>query len=380
MAFQHQEQKGADNHSVTCNNHVLAIAACIARNDETSFSDTIVVPATSSTTPSNFYSSSPLPRRHEERTAARMQARRPRSDWDVAAAVADARSYPLPPVFRARSISTIIKKSDGGNNEDRHGNNTTIVNDNHNHNHSHAFKYNGSDIANDQYNGNGINAMDEDELNAKRREAQSKERNRVHARRTRHRKKEQLVALQSKLQRLQATNKSLTQRLEELRVANILFGLSEPNANAYDRDTTIVSLLEEAFEIGGKDIFKKLQRPKRKRVVSDASDMAMSSSVNVNTNTNMASITSTACDVHGIPNCKSTGGASCVFSDSGHGNSNINGNRNGNATLSLEMEIDGKMISIGGEGPSSVDLKTKTLTDKDGLQTKLTDIQVEDIK
>lgn len=102
------------------------------------------------------------------------------------------------------------------------------------------------------------------EENSERRIARSRERNREHARRTRIRKKAQMEALQSKVRGLQAESKVLKQSLEECSIASILVGLSSG-----EHDETIQSLVKEATEIEGKDVFK-IVAGKRKRFVSDA--------------------------------------------------------------------------------------------------------------
>lgn len=117
---------------------------------------------------------------------------------------------------------------------------------------------------------------------AERRIARSRERNREHARRTRLRKKAQLESLQSKVKGLQAESKVLKQSLEECSIASILVGLSSG-----ERDATIQSLLKEATEIEGKDIFK-IVGGKRKRFVSDVCERASQPlKVNINGQTTL---------------------------------------------------------------------------------------------
>ncbi len=174
-----------------------------------------------------------------------------------------------------------------------------------------------------------------EEEDAKRRMARSRERNREHARRTRRRKKAQLEALQSKVQDLQAANKTLKQSLEECRIASILVGFSVSDGD--DRDAAIQSLLKEANEIEGKEIFKRLMGGKRTRFVSDASDIA------------------------------NAGVATSVVS----GNS---------VSVPLKIEINGQTAIIGGDGKSHLNWKTGVYTDENGVRSLLTNQQLESLR
>lgn len=175
------------------------------------------------------------------------------------------------------------------------------------------------------------------EEDAKRRMARSRERNREHARRTRRRKKAQLEALQSKVQCLQAENKTLKQSLEECRIASILVGFSASDED--DRDATIQSLLKEANEIEGKDIFKRLMGGKRTRFVSDASDITSSG----------------------------TGVSTSVVSGS-------------SVSVPLKIEINGQTAIIGGDGQSHLNWKTGVYTDENGVRSLLTNQQLESLR
>lgn len=178
-------------------------------------------------------------------------------------------------------------------------------------------------------------ASGNEEEDAKRRMARSRERNREHARRTRRRKKAQLEALQSKIQSLQAENKTLKQSLEECRIASILVGFSVSDGD--DRDATIQSLLQEANEIEGKEIFKRLIGGKRTRFVSDASDMAG----------------------QGVA-------ASMVAGSS--------------VSVPLKIEINGQTAIIGGDGKSHLNWKTGVYTDENGVRSMLTNQQLESLR
>lgn len=173
-----------------------------------------------------------------------------------------------------------------------------------------------------------------EEEDAKRRMARSRERNREHARRTRRRKKAQLEALQSKVQDLQAENKSLKQSLEECRIASILVGFSVSDGD--DRDAAIQSLLKEANEIEGKEIFKRLMGGKRTRFVSDASDIA------------------------------NAGVAASVVPSS--------------VSVPLKIEINGQTAIIGGDGKSHLNWKTGVYTDENGVRSLLTNQQLESLR
>ena len=174
-----------------------------------------------------------------------------------------------------------------------------------------------------------------EEEDAKRRMARSRERNREHARRTRRRKKAQLEALQSKVQDLQVENKTLKQSLEECRIASILVGFSVSDGD--DRDAVIQSLLKEANEIEGKEIFKRLMGGKRTRFVSDASDIAN------------AGVT-----------------ASFVSGSS--------------VSVPLKIEINGQTAIIGGDGKSHLNWKTGVYTDENGVRSLLTNQQLESLR
>jgi bZIP transcription factor len=125
----------------------------------------------------------------------------------------------------------------------------------------------------------GHDRNDEDEG---RRVARSRERNREHARRTRIRKKAQLEALQSKVKGLQAESKVLKQSLEECSIASILVGLSSG-----ERDATIQSLLKEATEIEGKDIFKIVGGKRKRFVLEPCGRTSQPLKVNINGQTTL---------------------------------------------------------------------------------------------
>lgn len=193
----------------------------------------------------------------------------------------------------------------------------------------------GIDIDNVNHNDDDITIGNEED--AKRRMARSRERNREHARRTRRRKKAQLEALQSKVQCLQAENKTLKQSLEECRIASILVGFSVSDAD--DRDAAIQSLLKEANDIEGKEIFKRLMGGKRTRFVSDASDIA-----------NNGTSVSTS-----VISCSSV-------------------------SIPLKIEINGQTAIIGGEGQSHLNWKTGVYTDEKGVRSLLTNQQLESLR
>jgi bZIP transcription factor len=158
------------------------------------------------------------------------------------------------------------------------------------------------------------------EVDAERRIARSRERNREHARKTRLRKKAQLQALQSKVKGLQAEAKVLKQSLEECSIASILVGLSSG-----ERDATIQALLKEANAIENKEIFQ-VVAGKRKRFLSDASS---SSSERLTP-----------------------------------------------AQQVLEIKVGGQTIKVGG-GRSQINWKSGLYLDEDGVQRQLTNAQLE---
>jgi hypothetical protein len=189
-------------------------------------------------------------------------------------------------------------------------------------------------IDNENNDNDGAIGNEED---AERRMARSRERNREHARRTRRRKKAQLEALQSKVQCLQAENKSLKQSLEECRIASILVGFSVSDGD--DRDATIQLLVNEANEIEGKDIFKRLMGGKRTRFVSDASDIASNG----------------------------TGVSTSVLSG-------------GSVSIPLKIKINGQTTLIGGDNQSHLNWKTGVYTDENGVRSILTNQQLESLR
>jgi hypothetical protein len=189
-------------------------------------------------------------------------------------------------------------------------------------------------IDNENNDNDGAIGNEED---AERRMARSRERNREHARRTRRRKKAQLEALQSKVQCLQAENKSLKQSLEECRIASILVGFSVSDGD--DRDATIQLLVNEANEIEGKGIFKRLMGGKRTRFVSDASDIASNG----------------------------TGVSTSVLSG-------------GSVSIPLKIKINGQTTLIGGDNQSHLNWKTGVYTDENGVRSILTNQQLESLR
>lgn len=106
----------------------------------------------------------------------------------------------------------------------------------------------------------------EDEEDAEKRLARSRERNREHARRTRLRKKAQLEALQSKVKGLEAERQTLRQQIEECSIASILLGLSSG-----EQDQATQNLLDSTGKSGVKSSkVALLAEGNRKRFVSDA--------------------------------------------------------------------------------------------------------------
>jgi len=98
----------------------------------------------------------------------------------------------------------------------------------------------------------------QDDTEAEMRLAESRERNREHARRTRQRKKAHLQALQTKLTDLETENLSLKQCIEECSVASILLNLSTgdevvseqvstAHASSNDIETSSPIVSQEAF-------------------------------------------------------------------------------------------------------------------------------------
>jgi hypothetical protein len=162
--------------------------------------------------------------------------------------------------------------------------------------------------------GDSIHGHNEED--SERRIARSRERNREHARRTRIRKKAQLEALQSKVKGLQAESKVLKQSLEECSIASILVGLSSG-----EHDATIQSLVKEASEIEGNDVFK-IVGGKRKRFISDASERG---------------------------------------------------------SQPLKVNIDGQTTLIGG-GKTHINWKTGVYSDQTGVQRQLTHAQLESLR
>ena len=122
-----------------------------------------------------------------------------------------------------------------------------------------------------------------DEEDAERRMARSRERNREHARRTRLRKKAQLEALQGKVKGLQAENSVLKQSLEECSIASILVGLSSDSEDNHNSSSGIQHLLQEAITTPDENSkIVKLIGNKRRRFVSDASDMKPAQPLKIN--------------------------------------------------------------------------------------------------
>lgn len=117
---------------------------------------------------------------------------------------------------------------------------------------------------------NSVVDGDDQEIDAEKKLARSRERNREHARKTRMRKKAQLEALQSKVKGLEAERQVLKQKVEECGVASILLGLS---AGAND-----IGLLgdrkeneeSEVSRAASPDVVAILSGTKRKRFISEA--------------------------------------------------------------------------------------------------------------
>jgi hypothetical protein len=162
------------------------------------------------------------------------------------------------------------------------------------------------------------------EVDAERRIARSRERNREHARRTRLRKKAHLDALQSKVKSLQAESKVLKQSLEECSIASILVGLS----NGDEQESKIQALVSEASQIQNHEVLK-VVAGKRKRFLSDAS--------------------------------------SC--SDGDHRTS----------SQPMEIEINGHLTKIGG-GKTHINWKSGLYKDEIGVERQLTHEQLESLR
>jgi len=107
--------------------------------------------------------------------------------------------------------------------------------------------------------------MEEEEEDAEKRLARSRERNREHARRTRLRKKAQLEALQSKVKGLENESRLLKQSLEECSIASILVGLSSGS----QQQTVTDALLDVSTSKGPKVAL--FVGGKRKRFISEES-------------------------------------------------------------------------------------------------------------
>jgi hypothetical protein len=131
----------------------------------------------------------------------------------------------------------------------------------------------GSYNAREQCLGSGYQSDDnstshDDDGDASKRLARSRERNREHARRTRLRKKAQLEALQSKVEVLEVERDALKQKVEECSIASILLGLSSK-----EQDINSHSLFDKAIldsDTKSTELIK--MSGKRKRFLSDASD------------------------------------------------------------------------------------------------------------
>jgi len=184
-----------------------------------------------------------------------------------------------------------------------------------------------------------INNNDSAEDDIECRVARSRERNREHARRTRKRKKAQLEALQGRVIILQGRNKSLKQSLEDYSIASILVGLSFTE-DGYGRDATIQLLIKEATELESKNISRKnvgregTEGVKRKRVVSDASDIAVAT----------------------------------------------NSSTDNTPSFPLKLEINGRTTYFGGDGRTHINWKNGIYTDNNGDRSQLTKQQLESLR
>mmetsp|Transcript_12447 Transcript_12447/g.20656 ORF Transcript_12447/g.20656 Transcript_12447/m.20656 type:complete len:377 (+) Transcript_12447:41-1171(+) len=130
------------------------------------------------------------------------------------------------------------------------------------------------DMVDDSHN--SIHSGSDDEEDANKRLARSRERNREHARRTRLRKKAQLDALQTKAKGLEEESIVLKQSIEECSIASILVGIScTSNINAAEANKSVTNTLLDVSNFdkdgNGKRAAPKIvmSGSKRKRFVSE---------------------------------------------------------------------------------------------------------------
>jgi hypothetical protein len=228
----------------------------------------------------------------------------------------------------------------------------------------------------DENNNSNSNDNEDNYDDAERRLARSRERNREHARRTRRRKKAQLEILQEKVKVLQGKNKSLKQSLEECTIASILVGFSgtDGDVDSSDHDdATIQSLIKEATELESKDIFKTIVGGtrtgiggKRKRFVSDASELDIATAVDADV------------DADADADCSSPSSAVATGNDD---NSTVAAAAAAAAvSFPLKLEINGRIVLIGGDGRTHINWKTGIYTDDNGARSQLTKQQLESLR
>lgn len=166
---------------------------------------------------------------------------------------------------------------------------------------------------------NAKHFLKQEEEDAEKRLARSRERNREHARRTRLRKKAQLEALQAKVTQLEDEGRVLKQSIEECSIASILVGLSSGNQH-----TATDSLLSDGIS-ESKPIAPIVTRVgKRKRFVVENDDAER------------------------VPQ-------------------------------PLKVNIEGKMTLIGG-GKTHINWKSGVYSDEHGVQRQLTPEQLESLR
>jgi hypothetical protein len=222
---------------------------------------------------------------------------------------------------------------------------------------------------------NNSNDNEDNYDDAERRLARSRERNREHARRTRRRKKAQLEILQEKVKVLQGKNKSLKQSLEECTIASILVGFSgtDGDVDSSDHDdATIQSLIKEATELESKDIFKTIVGGtrtgiggKRKRFVSDASELDIATAVDADV------------DADADADCSSPSSAAAT---TGNDDNSTVAAAAAAVSFPLKLEINGRIVLIGGDGRTHINWKTGIYTDDNGARSQLTKQQLESLR
>lgn len=200
---------------------------------------------------------------------------------------------------------------------------TCLNGENDDNNDEHKVVSNNCGIGNSCHGNQNVHHVVEEEEDAEKRLARSRERNREHARRTRLRKKAQLEALQEKAKVLENERKLLTQSIEECSIANILVGLSGTSGAESDKSVTDTLLDASKFEKSVTPKVSLVGGGKRKRFISEESSVK--------------------------------------------------------SPQPLKLNIDGKTTVIGG-GKTNINWKSGVYSDENGVQRQLTQEQLEGLR